>query len=467
MSIDLASSDPTSFRVPAGEILTKVNNGQPVEYDHVTITGDLDLSQLNPSTLEGALHETKVLGPLEKAIIINSPIRLNNCLIEGNVYMNNAIFGKVVNFNATRFNGSVYFQGSRFNGPSFFWASEFNKTTDFRNSTFIGFACFKYSKFDKNIDFTQSWFNGSADFSYLRFNESVDFVRVVFNGPADFSWSKFDRLNCQNSKFYSRVLFWGSTFNKAAFFRGVEFNGETNFLDSRFNGRAEFRDAKFNCIANFESSKFNNTASFWSAQFSQDAFFLGAQIESLDLSLAKYEKMYLRWDSINNSNLVYNVKCGATTYELLATNFRNLGFLLDFDNCYYKFRKEQFLHRNFLADPLGYILELGAWVFYGFGKRPLYPLAWSIGTILVFGAIWCIIGMNKRPHRCIWDKLYLLLSSFIFSATIFLSGTKLFIDPPKISLSNSLMNGVFTLERAFGAFFFILFFLAIGSTIVR
>ena len=49
--IDFASSDPTSLRVPASEILTKIKDGQPVGYDHVTITGDLMLPETNAETL--------------------------------------------------------------------------------------------------------------------------------------------------------------------------------------------------------------------------------------------------------------------------------------------------------------------------------------------------------------------------------------------------------------------------------
>jgi hypothetical protein len=186
---------------------------------------------------------------------------------------------------------------------------------------------------------------------------------------------------------------------------------------------------------------------------------------------------------------VYLVNYGDTTYELLMANFRNLGFLSDFDNSYYRFRLEQFFHRKFLTDPLGYLLDLGAWTFYGFGKKPLHPLAWSIGIVVAFGVIWGIIGMGKReiitdkyspshkhPHNrsildniCFWPKL--LLKLFLFSATIFLSGTKLFVDPPGVpeltGLSKSLIKGIFTLERVLGAFFFFLFLFAVGATIVR
>lgn len=474
ISINFAQSDPTLLRVPAGEILSKIKNGQPVEYDNVIVTGDLNLSNLDLSLIEETLHETKALRPSDKATFVNSSIRLNDSFIEGNVYMNNAIFEKVVNFNATKFNRSVYFQQSRFNGPSFFWASKFNGLTHFKDSKFIGSTHFRYSKFNGNVDFTHSEFNGSADFSFLRSNEFADFESAEFNGPADFSWSEFNRSNYLGSKFNAGALFWRSTFNSAAFFREVEFNEEANFLDSRFNKLADFREAKFNSIVNFESAKFKNSLSFRSTQFSNDAFFIGAQIKNLDLSLAKYEKLYLHWGSIGD--LIYNANYGDTTYELLMANFRNLGFFSDFDNCYYQFRIERFLHRDFLSDPLGYLLDLGAWILYGFGKKPLYPLFWSMGIVLAFGVIWCGIGKRKREiiteeYSYSRDQFFVELTPFLFSATTFLSGTKLFVDPPAVpemtGLPQSLIKVIFTLERALGAFFSILFFLAVGATIVR
>jgi hypothetical protein len=488
VSSDFAEADLTSHNVSARDILNKIMSGQPVEYDHVTIIGDLDLSQPDLSISEGMLHEIKALRPSEKLILVNSSIRLNDSLIEGSVYLNNTIFENLVNFNGTEFNRSVYFLKSRFNGPSFFRASKFNEPTCFKDSKFIVSTSFRYSTFNRRADFRHSEFNGSADFSHLISNDFADFWAAEFNGPAYFSSSKFSKSNYSDSKFNDRALFWGSRFNSNSYFKKVEFNLEADFLDSIFDETADFTGSKFNCIANFESSKFNNIASFKSTQFDKDAFFIGAQIKSLDLSLAKYEKLYLRWGSIGD--LVYHVNYGDTTYELLMANFRNMGFFSDFDNCYYRFRLEQFSHRDFLADPLGYLLDLGAWVFYGFGKKPLYPLAWSIGIMLAFGAIWGIIGMrtneittdeyshpqdqifDKRPsNRSMWDKIYLVLKSFIFSTTIFLSGTKLFVDPPDVpeitGLPNSLITGIFTLERVLGALFFILFFLTLGATVVR
>jgi hypothetical protein len=127
------------------------------------------------------------------------------------------------------------------------------------------------------------------------------------------------------------------------------------------------------------------------------------------------------------------------------------------------------------------------WLFYGYGKRPLYPLGWSVGTILFFGIFWSITGQRMREvisdeyswdqnsseyhKKSLLDNIDSVLKPFTFSTTIFLSGTKLFVDPPKVPeiprLPESLINSMFALERVLGAFFSILFFLAVGATIVR
>ncbi|MDD1726825.1 MAG: hypothetical protein LUQ08_03305 [Methanothrix sp.] len=58
-----------------------------------------------------------------------------------------------------------------------------------------------------------------------------------------------------------------------------------------------------------------------------------------------------------------------------------------------------------------------------------------------------------------------------YSVTVFLSGTKFFIDPPALprveGRSRSMIKKAFILERVLGALFSVLFFIAISGTIVR
>jgi hypothetical protein len=184
-------------------------------------------------------------------------------------------------------------------------------------------------------------------------------------------------------------------------------------------------------------------------------------------------------------------------------NFKKLGYLEDYDNCYYEYRKE---HRDQdwsgkyhgISSAEEWIrkrIDFGLEIFYGYGKKPLNPLYWSIGTILLFGSIWRIGGLrrdesrnqkgifekyghddmhvSRKPHQSLnWQsELYILAEVMLFSVTVFLSGTRLFIDPPEIpelpGWSKFTTRAAFTAERILGAFFSILFFLAIGATVIR
>ena len=70
-----------------------------------------------------------------------------------------------------------------------------------------------------------------------------------------------------------------------------------------------------------------------------------------------------------------------------------------------------------------------------------------------------------------WEKPDSIYDMLSFSTTIFLSGTRLFIDPPAIpkikGRSKSLVKNAFTFERILGALFSILFIMAIGGTTIR
>lgn len=203
---------------------------------------------------------------------------------------------------------------------------------------------------------------------------------------------------------------------------------------------------------------------------------------------ARYGRLYIRW---------YNITGGLTyddaAYLSLMKNFKELGYLEDYDCCYFQYRKE---HRDRpwpgidpLEQTIRKFIDFFLQQLYGYGTKPLRPMGLSIGTILIFGIIWGVVMEQRRreiiisdeysqnqafdkPNKnSLLDKIHMLLKPFIFSAVIFLSGTRLFVDPPEIPeiqrLPKSIIKGAFTLERVLGAFFSILFFLAIGTTVVR
>jgi len=333
-------------------------------------------------------------------------------------------------------------------------------------------------------------FNGDADFEGAEFNGYALFGSARFNGTAEFAGAGFN----------STVGFLGTRFNDTAYFSGVEFNGTTKFDGVKFNGDADFEGAEFNRGASFSSAEFNSTdftksqfdkeahfedadfigkTSFENAHFKEDALFENASFEDeLNLIRTRYSKLFIRWHSIEKGGLAYD----DAAYMSLMKNFKELGYYEDYDGCYYAYRKA---HRSedwpsvpdweeAIRKFIDYPLE---W-FYGYGTKPFHAFFWSLGIVLAFFFYWRWLGLggpqDKTKESLKDGEEWLdgdLTDILGYSVTVFLSGTRFFIDPPALpkidGRSRSWMKKAFILERALGMLFSVLFFIAISGTIVR
>ncbi len=203
--------------------------------------------------------------------------------------------------------------------------------------------------------------------------------------------------------------------------------------------------------------------------------------------------MYISWKNIKE--LGYD----DSAYLALLENFKKLGYFEDYDACYYEYRR---LHRE--QDWSGKYhpmhpaeeearkwIDIGLQYSYGYGKKPLWPLLWSAGIIILFGIIWSMAGMNgrqgngrgiferfgqqnatvKSERQDWWGGPRAFADALLFSATVFLSGTRLFVEPPAQPemqrLSANQVKWAMIFERVLGALFSILFFLAISGTVIR
>jgi hypothetical protein len=174
--------------VNASEILEKIKKGEPVEYQHVIVKGDLDFSLLGLPTYTERTHDNIEFGLHGNKTVISSPIRINDSKIDGILYLNNTLFQKPINFKGSTFNGPRIFNGLKmmlFRGANF-GGSIFNSHADFSRSTFNGDANFGFTTFNSFVDFSYSTFNGFADFIEARFKKDVRFWTTNFNGDADF-----------------------------------------------------------------------------------------------------------------------------------------------------------------------------------------------------------------------------------------------------------------------------------------
>ena len=422
IALSVADGATDSSRViSASKVLATIKAGEPAEFDNCIIVGDL-----NFSTLE-----------------IDEPVHFNHTLFQNSV-----------DFSLTTFNGTAAFQFSTFNGYANFWSSTFKGNAAFQGSTFNGDAAFQSSTFKGTAAFQGSTFNGYTNFQFSTFNGWASFWSSTFNGYANFQ---------------------GSTFKGDAFFQSSTFNGTAYLKDTRFN-TTDFTATQFNKEASFDDTQFKGIASFYNSRFKDDALFENTTFkDKLSLARTRYDKLYIRWSDITKG-IIYD----DAAYMSLMKNFKDLGYFEDYDSCYFQYRKE---HRDqswplvsSWDKPIRKCIDFFLEWFYGYGTKPFNALYISIAIIIVFGIFWKAIGFggpDDTTGKDIegWEKPHGILDILSFSITIFLSGTKLFIDPPAIPMikgrSKSMVKKAFTFERILGALFSILFFLAISGTVVR
>jgi hypothetical protein len=304
-----ALSEKHLEEIPAQEILEKIKEGEPINYDNVTIIGDLNLSQLGLGTkyIERTPYEAVYLSLSEKACIVPVPIKISNSIILGDLYFNNTIFYGTVVFNETKFNGNASFAGSEFKGSAYFGESSFNKHASFAGSKFYQNAN------PWNLAVSSQ---GNNVFSHYAISEAKQFQRsqefwvakqlkstnVVSSGASRFptlsSASQAHIARGINSNYtalflnpgveiwlygflHSAAVFDRSKFNGTATFDNSEFNGAVIFDDSQFNDTATFENSKFKGPATFFDSKFRDTVNFGQTEFREIADFSKSEFNNL------------------------------------------------------------------------------------------------------------------------------------------------------------------------------------------
>jgi hypothetical protein len=351
----VAGSAEPSRVVQAEEILKKIELGMPVEYDNVTVVGDLNLSGLNlpratsrrtlimvlfykpmvefPGLMEFSPGLIASPGLLDHEIIVASPISIVNSVIEGSMNFDGIVFQNTSVFTGTRFEGPAFLRASRFNKSAHFWSVQFNDTVDFSHAQFNQTADFRLSQFnrtsnfgraqfDRATRFTSSQFNDTADFQYVQFNQTTNFERAQFKQTAKFWYAKFnDTANFNYAQFKQDAELSRAQFKQYANFESTQFNGATYFTSALFDQFASFEHAQFNQTANFGSTQFNDTAYFNYAQFNQAAEFLGAQFnQTVEFLGAQFNQTAIFWDA------KFNQESDFSDARLLDVFFDNSQF---------------------------------------------------------------------------------------------------------------------------------------------
>jgi hypothetical protein len=428
------SSSEASKVISASEVLANVQRGEPIEYDNYIIEGVLNLSNLE---------------------------------IHGNVHFNNTLFQDEVNFNSTKFNGPANFWYSIFNGAADFRHSKFNDSANFQVSKFNGYANFGYSKFNGPAYFMGARFNKTADFGIAKFSKAGDFKGTNFNNNAYFMGSDFGRAFFNGALFGADADFRGSNFSVYSNFENARILGYSYLVNAVFKGDANFMGVQFRNDADFEEAEFDGNAYFDNARFFgvallEDTIFSG----NLSLKKANYDKLYIRWHNIKSFDYDEN------SYLMLIENFKRIGFYDDANKCYFQYMMDYRNRQTFS----GWAISTAWLLFGGYGVDMSWPFYSSLFIILAFGFIYRLKFHMFPPKGdgTLGCRMSAILNVLIFSFTVFLSGTKLFVDPPKYQVPpgrNEHLVGwlerVIIIERIFGSLLFFAILYVITKTIIR
>lgn len=225
-------------QVSAKEIFSAIDKKQSVQYDGITVTGDLDLTELSNRKIK---NEGK--GWEEIKTIVEVPVVFRNCTFKGDV-----IAYKHLEKDGSRtkiFNLEI-------NNGGMTYSADFRENVVFENCTFSGGSEFKYSTFSRTANFSGSKFDHQANFKYAKFRNDAFFAGINFNEYANFKYADFsDKADFQDTRF-----------RDYADFKYAEFNEKVNFASGRFQRHADFKYADFNDGATFDKADFDGSVDF-------------------------------------------------------------------------------------------------------------------------------------------------------------------------------------------------------------
>lgn len=413
-----AKIDSLNMIIPSEIIIAQIENSEVVDYDGITITGNLDLCMLKlPLGDDGRC-------------IIKMPIKITHSNIQGLTRILNVNLMGHIDFSGTTF-VNADFQGSVFSKFAGFGDAIFTGYASFANVRFVDDVSFANTQFTEGtlVRFDQAifqkdaffWgmdsknilFGGESTFRYAVFHGLAEFSKAVFRGKADFSFCRFfgESIRLLNTQFCDEVSFIGS-----------KVKGTADFINNMFNNTSDFSYVSF-YIADFSASNFEN---------------------HIYLTGATFTRVNVQWNTIKNQ-----LCCDNPVLLALVTNFRNLGQFNDSDNCYY-------LYRTRIQEQRGLGLKKGfdflSCISCGYGVRPFRPLCFSAFLITIFAfLLWKGGGISG---------LQSISDAFYFSALAFTANSKSII-----------WIGIYKylglVEGFLGWFFMALFLVTLGRTWLR
>lgn len=360
-----------SREISSNEIIDKIAKGDLIDYDDVTINGDLNLSKINlplthitKSSFEFGLSQLS-----ENARIVVSPIIITNSKINGSINFNGTIFKNSTNFFNTRIRGESYFIDTQFNGYTNFAMMKFEKDTYFDGASFVAYADFGKSQFVKNASFKYAQFRGDLDI--------------------------------ENAIFYKNLYFNDSEFGRYVDFINTVFSNYVSFEGCNFRGDVGFESCSFLQDINFSRSKFDRYVYF-------DNAIIKGKINLINTKLFLFQ---IEWNIIKD-HILYD----GPTYIQLIRNFKELEQFQDADDCYYQYRLEKQSLEHF---GLSKLIDIFALLSCGYGVRLSYNVFSAIYVMIIFSIYFAL----KEGVLNLRGKLFRakIIETIFFSAMILLS----------------------------------------------
>ena len=462
------SNLPHSSAIAAQTIVSQIRSGQPISYNNITITGQLDLSRLE--------------GPVRQTLVIT------NSRFEGPVRMDSVTLSQGLDLRGSIFQDNVSFARSRFLGDAKFSGAHFLKQADFADAYFETPSAFIATRFSDDCSFSSAQFNGDAAFLGAVFSGDVDYDDASFIRSGSFRAARFENVRFFETEFSGQVTFLSALFSGNATFAATRFQSDVVFRQARFLRGSTFGLSSFAGLADFGAVQFNQTAFLGGVKFSDLAYFSGASFggdlilegarlysmqlddvlfadrSQINLNSTDFTKFVVRWSSIRD-RMVYN----GAAYLALVKNYKSLEWFDDADDCYYQYRR---IGQDRTLWGWSKLSDVVSWLSCGYGVRVSYTVFWCLFTILFFGVIfWAGKGMSKfeiegmelpGDHRLLPSKRVSFTDALYFSIAMFTTS-----QAPVNTYPVGFYRHLAMAEGILGWFFLGLFVVVLSAVLIR
>ncbi|MFZ2471689.1 MAG: pentapeptide repeat-containing protein [Methanothrix sp.] len=262
--------------IEARELLTRIENGDPLIYDHVAIVGDIDITRLDLPII----HCERPAKETQTAAVVASKILIRNCEFLGNVNFAHALLTDAMDLCGCTFLQEARFKGASFSSEAGFESCSFKRYATFRDANFQGTARFQGTHFSAIANFGNAVFNCQALFGSARFSElCTNFGEARFLEEADFTQAQFEgTANFRLTSFGKPASFWKAGFLADANFQGAKFMGYASFQSAKISRNADFRGANFKEELNMEFASIQGSAIFLGSNLVKEANFFRAEL---------------------------------------------------------------------------------------------------------------------------------------------------------------------------------------------